>query len=218
MYGRPRDARRIAVDLDRPQPEALRERPAVQRVAHSVLSSSTRPAGPGTTRSARATSSGGASAEATATFTPTSSSSTAAKASRSVVSSPAKSARVKPARASSARTAVPLCDVERREHLEDHPPEARAQPCGSGAFCDLLELGARRFRVLVQAVVVREREPLVLDRPVDCLTECLQPPAPVVGAVGQLEAVAPGHLDALEPRRASRPSSPGLPVTAPTRP
>src|SRR5439155_15679775 len=97
-------SREVAVELDRPQAQALAERPGV----HSVLSSSARPAVPGTTMSARARSAGGASAESTATLTPASSSSIAAKASRSDVSSPANSALARPARASSARTAAPL--------------------------------------------------------------------------------------------------------------
>src|SRR5439155_24251020 len=93
----------VAIELDRPEPQPLREWPG-----HNVRRSSTRPGGPSTTTSARATSSGGASSDATATVTPTSSSSTAPNASRSVVSSPANSARVRPGCSRRARTAVPL--------------------------------------------------------------------------------------------------------------
>ena len=136
----------------------------------------------------------------------------ARKASRSVVSSPAKSARVQPGlREERAR---PRCPCPRRAAAAPRAPSARtarAGPSRARALGDALELGARRVAVRVRAVVVREREALVLDGPVDGVAERVQAPAPLVGAVGELEAVAARRRSTPSTPTSSRRDGPGRP-------
>ena len=68
-------------------------------------------------------------------------------------------------------------------------PNRARRPGAARPLGDFLQLGPRPSRVLVRAVVVREREALVLDRPVDGVAELLEPSAPLAGAFRELEAV-----------------------------
>ncbi len=74
-----------------------------------------------------------------------------------------------------------------------------ARPLG-----DALELGSRTLGILVYAVVVRQGEALVLDRPVDRAAELLQAVAPLACVVCELEPVTADDLDAVDSDQVAR--------------
>ena len=145
-----------------------------------------------TTMSACSRSSDGASADATATRTRSSSVSTARNASRSVVSSPATSARVSPALVEKLPDRRPLVRVERRQHLEHLAAEAGEEALGARPRRDLVELGHRSVLVLAVAIVERDGQALVLDllrRPARVAGERVDPPPPRLRLRIELEPV-----------------------------
>ena len=107
-----------------------------------------RPRSPSTTRSACSTISGGPSSERTPTLTARRRAlldqlASAAKPSRSVTSSPPKSAVRAPELSTRSRTAWPLSDRHGRPDLEHLPAPVDRQPRGLGLLSDSLEARAR---------------------------------------------------------------------------
>ena len=92
----------------------------------------------------------------------------------------------------------PLVRVERRDELEHHAAEARSQALLARALGDQLQLGARAVRIGRRPVVDRERQALVLDRPLDRAGELLEPRAPLLRIRVQLEAVVADDGDPVD--------------------
>jgi hypothetical protein len=88
--------------------------------------------------------------------------------------------------------------VHRRTDLEHLPPEAGDEPGAPGLLGDLLEIFERCDLVLGLAVVERDSEALVLDRPVDAGCKRVNLVAPAVGFRRELEAVGAHVADALD--------------------
>ena len=108
--------------------------------------------------------------------------------------------------------------VRRRAAAAPRAPSARTaarRPGGSRALGDQLELGARRFGVVVRAVVVREREALVLDRPVDAVANGRRGGARHSSAPSASSSPwLPTTSTPVDADHARAPSAPGRPVIA----
>jgi hypothetical protein len=88
--------------------------------------------------------------------------------------------------------------VHRRTDLEHFSPKARDEPGAPGLLGHLLEILERCDLVLGLAVVERDREALVLDRPVDAGCERADLVAPAIGIRRELEAVGSHVSDAVD--------------------
>jgi uncharacterized protein len=82
-----------------------------------------------------------------------------------------------------------LVRVHGRTDLEHLAAEARDEPGTAGLLRDLFQVLERGRLVFGLPVVERNREPLVLDGPVDCRRERVDLVPPAVGVGSQLEAV-----------------------------
>ena len=145
-----------------------------------------------TTMSACSRRSDGDSADATATRTRSSRPSTARKLSRSVVSSPATSARVSPASVEQLPHRRALVRVDGRQHLEQLAAEPRDETLRARLPGDRVELGHRRILVVPVAEVERDRQSLVLGlrrRPPRGPGERVDPLAPTLCLRVELEPV-----------------------------